>query len=353
VTTQARAPGRPKRRPWAARQDWYFAVALALFVGVSVWFSRAISDFFAPAQKTVSIPTLVGQTLGDAVATADRAHIKTAVLRRTPSDRYPKDVVMRQSPPAGSQVREGRQISLVVSTGVQIFAIGLFKKTCLADGIQPLVSLAFGPNAPTFDQAWIGALAYTFQLYFDFSGYSDMAIGISLMFGIFLPLNFNSPYKATSIIDFWRRWHMTLSQFLRDYLYIPLGGNRRGRPSRAGPVPSKGRASYSPDPREHWQRKWSASGRSNAAWRRGRTGVHSLDRHLQAVAREQRAWMGRPGLVRGAAGPQLCTRVRGRNRNVDAQRLRAVHPGRCHDPPDGRRHPQRVGRRHVPRDQSG
>ena len=91
------------------------------------------------------------------------------------------------------------------------------------------VALAFGPATPSFDQAWIGALAYTFQLYFDFSGYSDMAIGMSLMFGIFLPLNFNSPYKATSIIDFWRRWHMTLSQFLRDYLYIPLGGNRRGR----------------------------------------------------------------------------------------------------------------------------
>jgi len=112
--------------------------------------------------------------------------------------------------------------------GLIIFAIGLFKKTCLADGIQPLVSLAFGPDAPTFDQAWLGALAYTFQLYFDFSGYSDMAIGISLMFGIFLPLNFNSPYKAQNIIDFWRRWHMTLSQFLRDYLYIPLGGNRHG-----------------------------------------------------------------------------------------------------------------------------
>ena len=116
----------------------------------------------------------------------------------------------------------------LILCGLIIFAIGLFKKTCLADGIQPLVAQAFGPNAPTFDQAWIGALAYTFQLYFDFSGYSDMAIGISLMFGIFLPLNFNSPYKATSIIDFWRRWHMTLSQFLRDYLYIPLGGNRRG-----------------------------------------------------------------------------------------------------------------------------
>jgi D-alanyl-lipoteichoic acid acyltransferase DltB (MBOAT superfamily) len=117
----------------------------------------------------------------------------------------------------------------LILCGLIIFAIGLFKKTCLADGIQPLVAPAFGANYPSFDQAWIGALAYTFQLYFDFSGYSDMAIGISLMFGIFLPLNFNSPYKAASIIDFWRRWHMTLSQFLRDYLYIPLGGNRHGR----------------------------------------------------------------------------------------------------------------------------
>ena len=117
----------------------------------------------------------------------------------------------------------------LILCGVIIFAIGLFKKTCLADGIQPLVALAFEARSPSFDQAWLGALAYTFQLYFDFSGYSDMAIGISLMFGIFLPVNFNSPYKAASIVDFWRRWHMTLSQFLRDYLYIPLGGNRRGR----------------------------------------------------------------------------------------------------------------------------
>jgi alginate O-acetyltransferase complex protein AlgI len=117
----------------------------------------------------------------------------------------------------------------LILCGLIIFGIGLFKKTGLADGIQPLVALAFGPTAPSFDQAWIGALAYTFQLYFDFSGYCDMAIGISLMFGIFLPVNFNSPYKAASIVEFWRRWHMTLSAFLRDYLYIPLGGNRRGR----------------------------------------------------------------------------------------------------------------------------
>ena len=117
----------------------------------------------------------------------------------------------------------------LILCGLIIFGAGLFKKTCLADSIQPLVGNAFGPGDPSFDQVWTGVLAYTFQLYFDFSGYSDMAIGISLMFGIFLPLNFNSPYKATSIIEFWRRWHMTLSQFLRDYLYISLGGNRRGR----------------------------------------------------------------------------------------------------------------------------
>jgi alginate O-acetyltransferase complex protein AlgI len=125
--------------------------------------------------------------------------------------------------------RSKRPDSHLILCGLIFFAIGLFKKTCLADGIQPLVAPAFGANYPSFDQAWIGALAYTFQLYFDFSGYSDMAIGISLMFGIFLPLNFNSPYKATSIVDFWRRWHMTLSQFLRDYLYTSLGGNRHGR----------------------------------------------------------------------------------------------------------------------------
>jgi hypothetical protein len=81
---------------------------------------------------------------------------------------------------------------------------------------------------PDLFAAWGGALAYTFQLYFDFSGYSDMAIGLSRLFGVKLPLNFHSPYKAVNIVDFWRRWHMTLSRFLRDYLYIPLGGNRKG-----------------------------------------------------------------------------------------------------------------------------
>ncbi|HRH80784.1 MAG TPA: MBOAT family protein [Thiobacillaceae bacterium] len=123
-----------------------------------------------------------------------------------------------------------------MTIGLTIFTIGLFKKAVLADGISPYANGAFDTAdagaSLDFFAAWGGALAYTAQLYFDFSGYSDMAIGLSRMVGIVLPLNFNSPYKATSIIDFWRRWHMTLSRFLRDYLYIPLGGSRMGRVRR-------------------------------------------------------------------------------------------------------------------------
>jgi alginate O-acetyltransferase complex protein AlgI len=118
------------------------------------------------------------------------------------------------------------------AVGISIFVIGLFKKVVIADGISPFADPVFAAPGqgiePMLLEAWCGALAYTFQLYFDFSGYSDMAVGLSRMLGIRLPINFNSPYKATSIIDFWRRWHMTLSRFLRDYLYIPLGGNRHG-----------------------------------------------------------------------------------------------------------------------------
>lgn len=119
-----------------------------------------------------------------------------------------------------------------VAAGAAIFAIGLFKKIVLADSISPyadtLFTAADGGTALTATEGWIAALAYTFQLYFDFSGYSDMAVGLSLMFNIRLPYNFDSPYRSLNISDFWRRWHMTLSAFLRDYLYIPLGGNRLG-----------------------------------------------------------------------------------------------------------------------------
>jgi alginate O-acetyltransferase complex protein AlgI len=123
-----------------------------------------------------------------------------------------------------------------MAVGLTMLAIGLFKKVVLADGIAPYANASFSAASSgltlTALEAWTGALSYTFQLYFDFSGYCDMAIGLSRMLGIRLPINFNSPYKAESISDFWRRWHMTLSRFLRDYLYISLGGNRRGRVRR-------------------------------------------------------------------------------------------------------------------------
>jgi len=118
-----------------------------------------------------------------------------------------------------------------IAVGLTMFSVGLFKKTVIADDMAGFATPAFSAAAAgtplTLLEAWGAALAYTFQIYFDFSGYTDMALGASRMFGIVLPLNFNSPYKARSIIDFWRRWHITLSRFLRDYVYIALGGNRK------------------------------------------------------------------------------------------------------------------------------
>jgi D-alanyl-lipoteichoic acid acyltransferase DltB (MBOAT superfamily) len=123
-----------------------------------------------------------------------------------------------------------------MAQGLTLFVLGLAKKVVLADRLAPLANPVFDAAAAgealTFADAWGGALAYTLQLYFDFSGYSDMAVGLGAMVGVKLPRNFDSPYQAASIIDFWRRWHMTLSRFLRNYLYIPLGGNRRGRGRR-------------------------------------------------------------------------------------------------------------------------
>jgi alginate O-acetyltransferase complex protein AlgI len=117
-----------------------------------------------------------------------------------------------------------------LAVGLTVFIVGLFKKVCLADTVATLVPAVFDARSSDFSSAdaWVATIAYTLQIYFDFSGYSDMALGMSYLFGIRLPVNFNSPYQATNIIEFWRRWHMTLSAFLRDYLYIPLGGNRLG-----------------------------------------------------------------------------------------------------------------------------
>ena len=115
-----------------------------------------------------------------------------------------------------------------IAFGLFIFSMGLFKKVVIADTFAQWASHGFDKmEVLNFVEAWVTSLSYTFQLYFDFSGYTDMAIGAALLFNIKLPINFNSPYKALDIQDFWRRWHITLSRFLKDYIYIPLGGNRK------------------------------------------------------------------------------------------------------------------------------
>lgn len=116
-----------------------------------------------------------------------------------------------------------------IAMGLFLFSIGIFKKVVIADTFAEWANAGFATeHALNFFEAWATSLSYTFQLYFDFSGYTDMALAVALMFNIKLPINFNSPYKALNIQDFWRRWHITLSRFLRDYIYIPLGGNRNG-----------------------------------------------------------------------------------------------------------------------------
>lgn len=121
-----------------------------------------------------------------------------------------------------------------LSKGFSLFSIGLFKKMILADSVAETASVLFnnaaGGDTLSFYGAWVAAVAYTLQIYYDFSGYSDMAIGLGSMFGLTIPMNFNAPYLSGSIRDFWRRWHITLSRFLRDYLYIPTGGSRLGLP---------------------------------------------------------------------------------------------------------------------------
>lgn len=124
----------------------------------------------------------------------------------------------------------------LTAMGLTLFAIGLFKKVAIADYLgeiaDPIFTAAVARSSLTLTEAWLGPLAYTLQIYYDFSGYSDMAIGLAALFGVRMPVNFFSPYKAADVIEFWHRWHITLSRFLRDYLYIPLGGNRKGKTRR-------------------------------------------------------------------------------------------------------------------------
>ncbi len=127
-----------------------------------------------------------------------------------------------------SQLRQHSHTWAKAGAGITLFVLGLSKKVLLADAVAPMADWGFSQAAIGFAGAWTSLLAYTVQIYFDFSGYSDMAVGLGLMLGFRFPQNFNSPYKSGSITEFWKRWHISLSSWLRDYLYIPLGGSRKG-----------------------------------------------------------------------------------------------------------------------------
>ena len=126
------------------------------------------------------------------------------------------------------QLRERTHTWAKAGAGLALFVLGLAKKVLLADAVAPMAAWGFAQESIGLAGAWSSLLAYTLQIYFDFSGYSDMAVGLGLMLGFQFPQNFDSPYKSASITEFWRRWHISLSSWLRDYLYVPLGGNRQG-----------------------------------------------------------------------------------------------------------------------------
>ncbi len=127
-----------------------------------------------------------------------------------------------------NQLRQRTHTWAKAGAGITLFVLGLAKKVLLADGVAPIADWGFAQSTIGFAGAWSSLLAYTCQIYFDFSGYSDMAVGLGLMLGFQFPQNFNSPYQSLSITEFWRRWHISLSAWLRDYLYVTLGGNRKG-----------------------------------------------------------------------------------------------------------------------------
>ena len=127
-----------------------------------------------------------------------------------------------------NQLRDREHTLHLFGQGFLLFSVGVCKKVLIADTVAPIANVVFNQQAPTFTEAWLGAATYGIQIYFDFSGYSDMALGLGLMMGFHFKKNFDAPYKAQSITEFWQRWHISLSRWLRDYLYIPLGGNRKG-----------------------------------------------------------------------------------------------------------------------------
>lgn len=237
-----RAAGRPTRLLLAC------AVAIDLAVlGIFKYARFFVHSYTALSGDTVALPDIVlplGISFYSFTQIAFLVDSARGVIGRVDGLRYALFVTYfphliagpvlhhRQVMPQFERRSSYRPQWPAIATGLAMFTLGLSKKLLVADNVADYADLVFNAAAhgaiPNLGLAWGGTLAYSFQLYFDFSGYSDMAIGLSLLFNVRLPCNFDSPYKAGNLIEFWRRWHMTLSQFLRDYLYFPLGGNRHG-----------------------------------------------------------------------------------------------------------------------------
>lgn len=232
----------------ARRRGGLLAAIIGLDLGVLVWFKYAgfLAHTINGLVPGAPLPELTHKLpLGISFFTFQLISYAVDVWRRTtPAEaslaRFASYILMFPHLIAGpivryadiaSELQGDRKGSGRIGLGLQYFIVGLCQKVLIANTVAPLADYAFGAPAGTLSAtgAWLGTLAYTLQIYFDFCGYSNMAIGLAFMLGFTFPRNFNYPYAATSLTDFWRRWHMSLSAWFRDYVYIPLGGNRGGR----------------------------------------------------------------------------------------------------------------------------
>jgi alginate O-acetyltransferase complex protein AlgI len=242
--------GRMLTRPGASRRDRWWNVTLTVVISLGllcffkywVFFQTNFNDVLGwfgqdplPVWQ-VALPIGISFYIFHALSYALDVYRGTAPVARSFTDfacyiaLFPQSVagpIIRYNTVA-HDLRERSHTMTRFASGVTLFMLGFAKKVLLANPIGTVADAAFGAQSLDAPAAWFGVLAYAFQIYFDFCGYSDMAVGLGRMFGFEFMKNFNSPYRAESITDFWRRWHISLSTFLRDYLYIPLGGNKRG-----------------------------------------------------------------------------------------------------------------------------
>jgi len=212
----------------------YFNFAVDSYNGLVGWLGLEGSGIDSTLRVTlplgISFYTFVSMSYAIDVYRGEATAIKSFIDFATFETMFPHLVAgpIIRFQQLADQLRERTHTTTKFARGVAFFSLGLAKKVLLANPCGKVADVAFGAGSLTAPDAWYGIVAYAFQIYFDFSAYSDMAIGLGLMLGFVFPKNFDSPYLSQSITEFWRRWHMSLSTWLRDYLYVPLGGNRKG-----------------------------------------------------------------------------------------------------------------------------